>query len=265
MKWGRRGWNGFRLGIGLLRSVIIYARPGRQRALRRMYSPLVTSGSLVFDVGAHIGDRTRAFAALGARVIAFEPQPQVWRVLKMFTQHLPGVILRREAVGPAAGRSSLAISLDAPTVSTLSVGWRNAVRRNNPGFAQVQWSEVLEVDVVTLDQMVQLYGRPDFCKIDVEGYEADVLRGLHVPIPALSFEFVSGSLDHALLAMQELQRLGRYEFNVIEGEKRRFLFSTWHDAKTIIAWLQAGADAVASGDIYARLVPGMAVEQLQPL
>jgi FkbM family methyltransferase len=256
-------WRVLRRAVGLVRSLVIYARPGRQRSLRRLYAPFVYPGALVFDIGAHIGDRTRAFAALGARVVAFEPQPQVQGLLRFFTRGLPAVTLRREAVGRSPGRLPLAISLDAPTVSTLSGEWRDAVRENNPGFSRVRWQEALEVEVVTLEQMIALYGLPDFCKIDVEGFEAEVLRGLDQPIPALSFEFVLGSLDYALQAMQELQRLGRYQFNVIEGEKRRFLFSEWHDAEALMAWLQAGADAVVSGDIYARLVSVSADQQGQ--
>ena len=250
----RTVWLRLRRLVGLIKSLIIYARPGRQRSLRRLYAPFVYPGSLVLDIGAHIGDRTRAFAALGARVVAFEPQPQLQGLLRFFTRGWPTVTLRREAVGRSPGRLTLAISLDAPTVSTLSSRWREAVQENNPGFAGVRWQEAVEVEVVTLEQMIAEYGLPDFCKIDVEGFEAEVLAGLQQPIPALSFEFVSGSLECALQAMRDLQRLGRYQFNVIEGEKRRFLFADWHDAAAIVAWLESGADSVASGDIYARLL-----------
>src|SRR5690606_17457557 len=58
--------------LGITRSLIVYWRPGRQRGLRDLYRPFVAPGGLVFDVGAHIGDRTAAFASLGARVVALE-------------------------------------------------------------------------------------------------------------------------------------------------------------------------------------------------
>ena len=63
--------------LGLARSMLIYWRPGRQRGLRTLYSSFVSAGDLVFDVGAHLGDRTVAFCDLGARVIAIEPQEDV--------------------------------------------------------------------------------------------------------------------------------------------------------------------------------------------
>ena len=57
--------------IGLLRSLAIYhAIPLRQRRLRRLYAQLVSPGDLVFDLGAHAGNRTRALAAMGCRVVA---------------------------------------------------------------------------------------------------------------------------------------------------------------------------------------------------
>ena len=42
----------------------------------------VKPGDLVFDIGAHLGNRTRAFVALGCRVVAVEPQPHVARMLR---------------------------------------------------------------------------------------------------------------------------------------------------------------------------------------
>ena len=60
--------------IGMARSLVIYhGIPGRQRRMRRLYGQFVRSGDLVFDIGAHVGNRTRAFAGLGCRVVALEP------------------------------------------------------------------------------------------------------------------------------------------------------------------------------------------------
>jgi hypothetical protein len=67
--------------VGLIRSLAIYhAIPLRQRRLRRRDTQFVEPGDLVFDIGAHAGNRTRAFAALGCRVVALEPQPDFARL-----------------------------------------------------------------------------------------------------------------------------------------------------------------------------------------
>ena len=93
--------------LGLLRSLLVYWRPGRQRGLRRLYSELVREGDLVFDVGAHLGDRSVAFAELGARVIAFEPQPRIARWLRRIVRNNARITIRSEAVGREPGTARL--------------------------------------------------------------------------------------------------------------------------------------------------------------
>jgi len=238
--------------LGLLRSFLVYWRPGRQRALRRLYAPLVGSGDLVFDIGAHLGDRTAAFAALGARVIAFEPQPHVVPWLRRLSKKNPRITVRAEAVGSTPGVARLSVSRVHPTVSTLSDAWRARVTRANPGFRAVRWDETVEVTVVTLDEVIATHGVPRFCKIDVEGFEAEVLAGLSQPLPALSVEFVSGDLETSVACVAALQALGDYEFNAIAGEGRSFLLDRWRSASEMTGWLEGGAEGFASGDLYAR-------------
>lgn len=240
--------------LGLLRSFVVYRRPGRQRSLRRLYSEFIHPGDLVFDIGAHLGDRSSAFAALGARVVALEPQPRLLRWLQRLARQQPEIVCLPLAVGRAPGKAELALSLRNPTVASLDSRWREHLRTTTAGFRHVRWEDSVTVTVTTLDELIRQYGRPNFCKIDVEGFEVEVLAGLSQTLPALSFEFVNGTLEQALRCLEELERLGRYEFNVIAGEQRRFIWPSWQDPDSLRQWLNAGADGIASGDIYARLV-----------
>jgi FkbM family methyltransferase len=238
--------------LGLLRSLLLYWRPGRQKGLRRLYAGLVTPGDLVFDVGAHLGDRSAAFAALGARVVALEPQPQLFPWLRRLLGGNERITLRPEAVGASVGTARLSISLRTPTVSTLSDGWREGVTRANPGFRGVRWDREEEVSVVTLDRLIADHGVPRFCKIDVEGFEAEVLAGLSEPLEALSMEFVTGGLDVALACVDRLEALARYEYNAVPGERREFAFDAWVSPAGIRRWVRSGAGGFSSGDLYAR-------------
>ncbi len=242
--------------LGILRSLLVYWRPGRQRALRSLYAPFVAEGDLVFDIGAHLGDRAVAFASLGARVVALEPQPDVARWLRRLVRRHEGIEVRVEAVGARAGIERLLVSRRTPTVSTLSSTWRTDVAESNPGFRGVRWDESVEVSVVTLDQLIADHGKPAFCKIDVEGYEAEVLRGLSEPLPALSIEFVAGTFDVGSECVRRLGELGRYRYNAVLGEGRRFVFTEWQDPDAILEWLARGAGGASSGDVYARLDRG---------
>lgn len=239
--------------LGLVRSLAVYWRPGRQDALRRLYAPFVDRDDLVFDVGAHLGDRTAAFASLGARVVALEPQPHLFRWLRRLVGRRAGVTLRSEAVGDAEGTAVLAMSDATPTVSTLADTWRTRVPDENRSFRNVRWERRLEVPVTTLDRLIEDHGLPRFCKIDVEGHEAEVLAGLSRAVEALSVEFVAGGLDVALDCVDRLESLGRYRYNVIVGEGRQFLFPAWLEADGVRVWLRRGAGGVSSGDVYARL------------
>ena len=75
---------------GLARSTLIYrARPWRRQRLDRFYRRFIAPGDLVFDIGAHLGDRLAAFARLGARVVAVEPQPTFAAALRRRTVAKP--------------------------------------------------------------------------------------------------------------------------------------------------------------------------------
>jgi FkbM family methyltransferase len=231
----------------------MYWRPGRQRGLRELYRPFVGAGDLVFDVGAHLGDRTAAFRALGARVVALEPQPAVRRWLVRLVGRNQDVSVRAEAVGRAVGTARLALSHRTPTVSSLAEDWPSTMPERNRGFRHVRWDDSVEVPVTTLDALIEQHGLPRFCKIDVEGYEAEVLAGLNHRIPALSVEFVAGALNVAEACVRRLEALGAYEFNVVVGEERSFMSKRWLAPDEMVAWLRDGGGSVSSGDVYARL------------
>ena len=246
-------WRRVERWLGLVRSLIIYWRPGRQRGLRELYRPFVGAGDLVFDVGAHLGDRTAAFRGLGARVVALEPQPAVRRWLKLLVGRRGAVSVRAEAVGRAVGTARLAVSRRTPSMSSLAEDWPTTLAERSPAFRGVRWDDSVTVPVTTLDALIEEYGLPRFCKIDVEGYEAEVLAGLSHRIPALSVEFVAGALEVAEACVRRLEALSGYEFNAVEGEERSFMSKRWLAAEEMVAWLRGVGGNVTSGDVYARL------------
>lgn len=238
---------------GLARSLAIYrARPWRTRALARLYAPFLGQGALAFDIGAHAGDRVRAFRRLGARVVAVEPQPDFVRVLDASFRRDPEVAVVAAAVGRAPGRARLFVAERTPTVTTLSRDWIAAVSRD-AAFRRVAWREGPTVAVTTLDALAREHGLPDFLKLDVEGYEAEALAALSQPVRALSFEYVAAAREVALACVERLVALGRYEFNWSPGETRRLASTRWVGAEAVRGFLGALAAGDGSGDVYARL------------
>lgn len=242
----------WRFTVGIARSLVTYWRPFRQGGLRRLYQPFIKPGDRVFDIGAHLGDRSVAFSDLGASVIALEPQPQVLPWLRRLVGRRDVTVVP-EAVGAQVGELDLAISERNPTVSTLASHWRQGIGAANETFRHVRWERRVTVPVTTLDALIARYGEPVFCKIDVEGFELSVLQGLSTPVRALSVEFVAGTLADTQACVRHLGTLGDYEYNAVFGEQRRWVFPQWQSADAVTNWLERGAGGASSGDIYARL------------
>jgi FkbM family methyltransferase len=228
-----------------------YGVPLRNRALTRFYAQFVRPGDLCFDIGAHVGNRVRALARLGARVVALEPQPQCMRLLRRWYGHHPNIELVEQAVGTAPGTRTLFISERTPTVTTLSRDWIAAVEAT-PGFAEVRWDRSIPVRVTTLDELIAWYGEPAFCKIDVEGAELDVLRGLSYPLEALSFEYIPAAIETAVSCVWRLGELGRYEYNWSPGELSLLQSPTWLGPARMADILRRMPSGGQSGDVYAR-------------
>ena len=238
---------------GLGRSLwIYYGSPRRVTRLRRFYAQFVREGDLCFDLGAHVGSRSRCWSALGARVVAVEPQPDCVAFLRLLFARDRNVTLVAAAVAATAGTLTLRVAPRTPTVTTGSSSFIAEASRA-PSFAWVRWQRTLEVPALTLDQLVARFGEPAFVKIDVEGMEHEVLRGSSRALPCLSFEFVPASLGSALASLERLQALGRYRFNVAMGEDACLAFATWLDAAALRRWLEARPVDSGSGDVYARL------------
>src|SRR5262249_15363875 len=153
----------------------------------RLYGQFVQADDLVFDVGAHVGDRIAAFRRLGARVVAVEPQPALTKTLKVLYGRDRAVTIEPTAIGNTSGEIELKINIDNPTVSTASDDFVRAAA-GAPGWEGQAWTRMVRVPVTTLDALIARHGLPAFIKIDIEGFEAEALAGLTKPVPALSFE-----------------------------------------------------------------------------
>jgi FkbM family methyltransferase len=240
--------------LGLAYSFLIYyAVPFHHRALTQIYAPFIRPGDLCFDIGAHLGDRIRAWSRLGARVVALEPHPGLMAWLRRWYGQKENIVLLEQAAGARPGTAELWISRLTPSISTLSYEWMTTVQKSR-GFSGARWEEQVSVSVTTLDALIAQYGKPAFCKIDVEGGEHDVLRGLSQPLPALSFEYIPAVVETALRCLERLRELGEYEYNWRVSEFPRLRSPGWLSAQDMAAQLERMPRDSGSGDVYARLM-----------
>lgn len=239
--------------IALERSRAIYRNnPERDAALDGFYRPFVTNGALVFDIGAHVGDRTACFRRLGARVIALEPQPDCAALLRAEFSGDPQAQIIEAAIGAQKGSARLHRNEANPTVSTLSTDFI-AAARDADGWRDQSWTSEIDVPVLTLDGLIATHGVPSFIKIDIEGFEHEALKGLTQAVPALSFEFTTIQRDVARACITRLGELGYESFRGSLGETLAFAQPAPLDACGILEWVSALPIAANSGDIYAGL------------
>jgi FkbM family methyltransferase len=243
----------FRTVRGIVRSLRIYYGDRQHGpAMDRLYRQFVRPGDLIFDIGAHVGDRVAAFRRLEARVVAVEPQPALIKTLRLLYGRDPNVAIEAAAVGRQPGFIELRVNLDNPTVSTISTDFI-AAAANAPGWQGQTWPKRVRIPITTIDALIARHGMPTFIKVDVEGYEAEVLAGLGQPVPALSFEFTVIQRDISRACIERCRALGYARFNAILGESKSFEHGDWIDANALARWLDQLPPAANSGDVYARL------------
>lgn len=239
----------------MLRSRAIYNwKPGNRGRMNRFYGQFIQHGNLCFDLGAHVGNRTRSWRDLGAKVIAIEPQPRCLSLLHTRFGQDGQVVILPKAVAANPGKLTLYINAGSPTISTLrDRSWQEMMA----GYSNrnENWDEELVVQTTNLDELVEQYGRPDFCKIDVEGFELEVLKGLHQPLPHLSLEFFSEELESLQEVIHYLEQLGNYQYNFSLREQHRFELPEYTSSANLLVALSRTHSHVVSGDIYARLSP----------
>ena len=216
---------------------------------RAFYQQFFSDGDIVFDVGANVGHRSRMFHRLGATVVAVEPQLPCIRHLEVVFRRSERFHLVRSALGASVGEAEMLISNES-TISTLSAEWVRMVKESGR-FATSQWNQRAIVPVETLDNLIERYGTPAFVKIDVEGFEKEVIAGLSRPVGALSLEYTPENIEGTLSCIQQLCDIAPCEFQYSDGETLEFALPDWVDADSIRSVLEQ-VPLNDFGDVYVR-------------
>jgi FkbM family methyltransferase len=213
------------------------------------FRQFVQPGSLCFDIGANRGNRTEMFLSLGARVVAVEPAPALADDLQEWFGFDRRFTLERTAVGAADGTATMYVS-DVDVISTLTPDWVEACK-GQEHLKHAKWTQ-REVPVTTLDRLIERHGVPDFVKIDVEGFEVAVLKGLSRPVRALSFEYTPFRPAPALECLALLRKLGKARYNASAGESFAMKFDQWLSEDECLRFCREEVPREREfGDVYA--------------
>lgn len=218
------------------------------QARKLFYNQFLKEGELCFDVGANVGNRIEPMLKIGAKVIAIEPQKKCIEILhKKFGDRITVVtkgLSEKEEV------KEFYIS-DASTISSFSKEWIDKVKETR--FRYYAWNKVEKVEMTTLDNLINQYGLPAFIKIDVEGYELEVLSGLTKKVKFLSFEYtVPEQTDKAIACLQKLIKINPdLKCNFSVGESMQLEKQEWLSAQEMLQFVNSKTFTdTGFGDIY---------------
>ena len=204
-----------------------------------LYRSLLQPGALCFDVGANIGDKSEALLEAGARVVAFEPNRLLMPELSARCKHQKNWTLIEAALGSSAAIATL-YAAKSHGQSSLAQDWMGKTIAS------------FQVPVVTLDSAIACFGIPAYCKIDVEGWELEVLKGLTQPLPLISFEFhlnVQG-IKSAVSCLESLTRFGPGLVNITPAEGAEFHFQEWMPLAQFLEWFPGDLKQTLPGNPY---------------
>ena len=165
---------------------------------------------LLFDVGANRGDAVVAGLEQGYKVIALEPAPRVFSELVNNFIYNKNVVPVRLAVSSTDSDILEFYECVEDGLSTLEKSWLT-----DPGMPYYgKEYRTIQVRTCTLDWLVTEYGTPDLIKIDVEGAEWFVFRGMTKYYGELTFEWTQETLSDHDDQLKYLHSLGYTEFNM---------------------------------------------------
>ncbi len=160
--------------------------------MRRLFNRLTGPGGVAIDVGANVGAHTLTLASLvgaAGHVLAFEPNPAIRKRLQANIE-LNGMS-QVSVYAQALAEENGCLQLRVPKAGS--------AESSNPGLASLVALEtphdLIDVEVRRGDDLVvdADISRLDLVKIDVQGYEMQVLHGLEATLdrfkPAVLFEF----------------------------------------------------------------------------
>lgn len=217
-----------------------------------LINSILNPDDLVFDIGCNMGDKIQDYLNHRCKVIGFDPQYECYNHCINRFNNVPDVKLENIALDEKEGTETMFIA-SYHTISSLSKDFVDTTSKTR--FSDYNWNRSREVKVDTLDNMIHKYGNPQFIKIDVEGYELNVLKGLTQPINYISIEFTPELCYKTLDCIEYISKLNddKSIFNYGYCSHNNFKYDNWVSKEEIINYLTSVKDYKNEfGDVYIK-------------
>jgi FkbM family methyltransferase len=222
---------------------------------REFYLQFLSSGDIYYDIGANYGNRIEPIIDENIKIIAIEPQPKCIKKLK--SKFKNNIILIPKGLGAKKDVMTMFLAR-AHTISTFSKDFIKATQESGR-FSKYKWDKQISVEIDTLDNVISQHGKPSFMKIDVEGFELEVLKGLSSPIKFISCEYTVPERKDSLIScidrIVEISGEENVVFNYSIGESMEWALENWLTLKEMKKEINTDKFIKTDfGDIYSKMI-----------
>ena len=185
--------------------------------------------TLLFDIGANHGHYTETNRKNYESCVLVEANPNLMEPLRNRFKQDGNVRVINAIISNKPSEIFHVCTTD--TLSTADREWIYNSRFTNSH----RWFAIEGLPTLSLDSLIQVYGIPDHIKIDVEGYEYNVLQSLTQKVPSLNFEWAEEKKSEILLSLEYLSKLGFTKFYLQSGDAYDFQVkeTDWCEYQTI--------------------------------
>lgn len=222
---------------------------------KKFYLQFLSPGDIYYDVGANNGNRIVPIINENIKIVAFEPQPSCIKKLKRKFGNK--IVLITKGLGSKKDVMTMFLA-KASTISTFSKDFIKATQESGR-FSKYKWEKEIKVEIDTLDNIISKHGTPNFIKIDVEGFELEVLKGLSTPVKFISCEYTvperKDSLINCIDRIVEISGEKNVVFNYSVGESMEWALKEWLIPKEMKKLVTTQSFINTDfGDIYSKLI-----------
>jgi FkbM family methyltransferase len=211
-----------KLGLNSIIFKIIYNGNSYEELFDNFFRSKLKSDYCVYDIGANMGLYSIEFAKIigsGGKVYSFEPSAINFRKLTDNVKNISNIITINNAVGRDI--SKLFISQGVDEIGATS-------KLNDSKIGLGNW-----VDVTTIDELITKLPIPNAIKIDVEGFEINVLQGAQKTLMNHELKVVGVEIHSTILDKQGIK-------NPVEKIEKIFKESgfllKWTDFSHVVAY-----------------------------